>query len=433
MADKSAISSEEYIYIVQSSLEPAKCKIGRTDNLQRRLKEYNSTTGQSKDNIYTYLFTCKVKNMKRVESDIANNFRQLREQNSREIYFYNKPLFNDYVNFIRAHEYFKKEVFIREPEKKTIVKIVKKTTPTLAERGLTRENIMTKAKRVDNDEFYTRYEDVEKEIEMYPIEIWKNKCVFCNCDDAVGETRTDKDSSAFALYFLRNFMRLGLKKLICTHYSGQMDLFHAGAKGYVFTKTGVKEIITAPRNYTGDFADPLSLQILNKEADIVCTNPPFSLAIPYWKTIINSGKHFLIISNIVNVLNTAYLPYFIEKKAWAGYNRIDKFLNPKRELVEAAGHWYTNLPIKNRPKWTHLKIVPLKEIPEKYRKQDDEGYLLFDNGYIPSDYDKVFGVSGRAILNGVLEKGYKLTNYKQYIPHIGGKAQWSRALIQKIK
>lgn len=106
-------------------------------------------------------------------------------------------------------------------------------------------------------------------------------------------------------------------------------------------------------------------------------------------------------------------------------------MNPKRELVEAAGHWYTNLPIKNRPKWKHLKIVPLKEIPEKYRKQDDEGYLLFDNGYIPSDYDKVFGVSGRAILNGVLEKGYKLTNYKQYIPHIGGKAQWSRALIQK--
>ncbi len=423
----------EYVYIVQSSLEPAKCKIGITDNLSRRLKDYNSTTGQSKDNIYSYLFTCQVKNMRQVEQDIKNNFPHLREQSSREIYFYNKPLFDTYVDFICSHRFFVKEIFIQEPEKKTIIKIVKKTTPSLKERGLTRENIMTKAKKVDNDEFYTRYEDVVKEIEMYPVEVWENKSVFCNCDDAVGETRTEKDSSAFALYFIKNFIRLKLKKLICTHYSGQMDLFHAGAKGYIFTKKGVKELITAPRGYTGDFADPVSLKILNEEADIVCTNPPFSLAIPYWKTIIDSGKRFLIISNIVNVLNTAYLPYFIENKVWAGYNSVDWYLNPKREQTRAAGHWYTNIPINYRPKWKNLKIMSLEEIPEKYIKKDDEGYLIFDNNYIPKDYGEVFGVSGRAILNGVLEKGYKLINSKQYIPRINGKAQWSRALIQKIK
>lgn len=414
-------------------MEPAKCKIGITDNLERRLKEYNATTGQSKDNIYTYLFTCEVKNMREMENDIKNQFPHLREQSSREIYFYNPPLFEMYVSFIRAHSGFIQEIFIKPEEKKTVVKIVKKTTPTLQERGMTREKVMTKAKKVDNDEFYTRYEDVEKEIEMYPVEIWKNKCVFCNCDDAVGETRTEKDSSAFALYFIKNFIRLGLKKLICTHYSGQMDLFQAGAKGYIFTKHGVKEMIKVPKGYTGCFEDPLSLKILKEEADIVCTNPPFSRAVDYWKTIINSGKKFLIISNIVNVLNTAYLPYFIDKKVWAGYNRVDWYLNPKREPVDAAGHWFTNITILNRPKARLLKFVPLNEIPDRYKKYDDNGYLLVDNGFIPSDYDNVFGVSSRAILNGILEKGYKILNEKQYIPYMNGKAKWSRVLIQKEK
>lgn len=422
----------QFLYIVQSSLEPAKCKIGITDNLERRLKEYNSTTGQSKDNIYKFLFTCEVKDMRAIENDIKNQFPHLREQSSREIYFYNNSLFDMYVDFIRSHPLFISETFIKEPEKKTIIKIVKKTTPTLQERGLTREKVMTKAKKVDNDEFYTRYEDIEKEISMYPISTWIDKCVFCNCDDAVGETRTEKDSSAFALFFIKNFIALGLKKLICTHYSGQMDLFQAGAKGYIFTKEGVKEMTKMPKGYTGCFEDPESLRILHEEADIVCTNPPFSRSIDYWRTIINSDKKFLIISNIVNVLNTAYLPYFIEKKVWAGYNRVDWFLNPKREKVDASAHWYTNIPIINRPKYRLLKIVPLSEIPERYVKKDDKGYLLFDNGYIPSDYQDVFGVSSRAILNGILEKGYKIVNNKQYIPYINNKAQWSRVLIQKI-
>ena len=160
LSDNFNSNKHQYIYIVQSSLEPAKCKIGRTDNLQRRLKEYNSTTGQSKDNIYKYLFTCEVKNMKQVEDDIKNHFPQLREQNSHEIYFYNNSLFDEYVNFIRCNECFIKEIFIKEPEKKTIIKIVKKTTPTLAERGITPKDVMQRAKRIKNDEFYTRYEDV---------------------------------------------------------------------------------------------------------------------------------------------------------------------------------------------------------------------------------------------------------------------------------
>lgn len=424
-------AKQQYLYIVQSSLEPAKCKIGITDNLERRLREYNATTGKSKDNIYTYLFTCRVSNMRVIESDLKNNFPHLREQSNREIYFYNPALFDMYVSFIKAHPAFACEIFMKEPDKKTVVKIVKKTTPSLKERGLTRQEVMNWARKVDNDEFYTRYEDIEKEINMYPVEIWRDKCVYCNCDDAVGETRTEKDSSAFALYFIKNFIRLGLKKLICTHYTGKTDLFHAGTQGYVFTKEGVHEMVETPRGYTGSFDDPLSIKILNEEADIVCTNPPFSRARDYWRLLINSGKKFLIISNITNCKNAAYLPYFINTQAWAGYNRIDWYLNPKREPVQAAGHWFTNLPVLNRPKLKCLKIMPLDEIPESYKRYDDFETLIVDNGFIPIDYDKPFAVSPRPILNGILEKGYKIVRDKEYTPYFYGKCGFGRVLIQK--
>lgn len=370
--------------------------------------------------------------MRQVEQDIKNQFPHLREQSSREIYFYNRPLFDTYVDFIRSHRFFVKEICIQEPEKKTVIKIVKKHTPTLKERGITPKDIMQRAQKVQNNEFYTRYEDVEKEIEMYPLDVWENKCVFCNCDDAVGETRTEKDSSAFALYFIKNFIRLKLKKLICTHYSGQMDLFHAGAKGYIFTKKGVKEVITATRGYTGDFADPISLKILNDEADIVCTNPPFSLAKEYWKTIIESGKKFLIISNFTNCKNKAYIHYFMRKKVWPGYNDVYWYLNEKRQIVKASGHWYTNLRVKNRTKYKNMKFMKLGEIPEKYKRYDDNKVLVVDNNYIPIDYQDPFAISVYPILSGVLEKGYEYSQDHEYVPYYNGKRAFGRVLIQKI-
>jgi hypothetical protein len=310
---------------------------------------------------------------------------------------------------------------------------IKKITPTLMERGVTFKELLQKAQKVDNDEFYTRYEDVEKELKMYRKSIWKNKVVFCNCDDAVDDDNGKKRTSAFALYFLKNFNALGLKKLICTHYVGKVDLFNQGPKGYVFTKSGYKEGKKVfPPNYTGSFDDPLSLKILHEDTDIVCTNPPFSRAIDFWKTIIESGKKFLIISNITNPITPAFIPYFKEGKVWAGYNRVDEYLNPKREIVRAAGSWYTNIPIKDRPKYNHLKIIPLKEIPEKYKRYDDSKTLVVDNCYIPSDYKKPFAVSARPILNGLLEKGYEIVNDNQYFPYVNGKRCFGRVLVKKI-
>jgi len=307
-------------------------------------------------------------------------------------------------------------------------KIVRKIVPSLEERGLSSKDVLQKAKKANNDEFYTRYEDVEKELSMYPKRIWKNKVVFCNCDNPADDGKGN--TSAFALYFLRNFEGLGLKKLICTHYSGTVDLFNQEPKGYIFTTNGYREFDT-PTGYDGSFDHPLSLKILKEEADIVCTNPPFSRARDYWKILVESGKKFLIISNVANVLTTAYVHYFRNNKVWAGYNEVDWFLSPKRELIRAAGHWYTNFPIKNRPKYDRLKIVPLKDIPEKYKKYDDSKTLLVANCYVPSDYKKPFAISARSILNGILEKGYKIIQDKRYTPYVNGKECFGRVLVQK--
>jgi hypothetical protein len=311
-----------------------------------------------------------------LENAIKKVFFKFRDDTIREIYYCNKYSFAEYVQFIKSHKLFVKEIFIKTDDKKQIVKIVRKTTPSLEERGLSTRDVMQKAKRTENDEFYTRYEDVEKELSMYPKRVWKNKVVLCNCDDAVDDK--ERNTSAFPFYFMKHFKELGLKKLICTHYSGAVDLFSQGIKGYIFTTNGYREI-DHPAGYNGSFDHPLSLELL-KESDIICTNPPFSRAIDFWNVVINSGKKFLIISNITNAINTAFIPYFMNNEVWAGFNEVDWFLNPKRELARAAGHWYTNFPIKDRPNSKRLKIVPLKNIPEKYKKYDESKILVAVHG-----------------------------------------------------
>ena len=436
-------TEKEYIYIVQSSTESLWCKIGITGDLDERLKTYNRhKTGKSKDNIYRYLFVCEVSDMRQVEKDITERFKLFRQDSKAEIYLCSKEMFANYVKFIKEHKLFIKEINL-EPEKNKeveivkIEKIVKKETPSLKKRELTPKDVMQKAKKVADDEFYTRYEDIEKEIAMYSQEIWKDKCVFCNCDDAVGNS--ENRSSAFAWYFLNNFEKFGLKKLICTHYASKKDLFNAGSRGYIFTINGVKELECDyddlklfPEKYDGSFDHPLSIEILEKEADIVCTNPPFSRGIEYWKMVIESGKKFLIISSFLSISTTGYLKYLYEKKIWPGYNRVDWFFNHRKELRSIPTHWFTNIPINNRHKYHLLKIVPLKEIPDRYKKYDDVGILVVNNSYIPSDYKKPFAVSVNPIFNGLLEKGYKIVQEKRHNVYVDGKEKYSRILVQKV-
>jgi len=293
--------------------------------------------------------------------------------------------------------------------------------------GDTRINIIQKAKNRQNDEFYTCLKDVEKELNCYDLDVWKDKVIFCNCNDAAGKT----SGSAFALYFISNFSRLKLKKLICTSYSKGADLFNdCEVNGSVFTKDAHSELVDYPKNYNGSFDHPLSIHLLT-QADIVCTNPPFSIAIDFWKLLMKHKKKFIIISNILNPISTWCIPYFAHQKVWSGYNRVDEFLNDKGEIIRAAGCWYTNIPIKNRPQYKHLKICSMSEIPEECKRYDDAGTLLVDK-YIPNDYEKPFGVSARPILNGVLEKGYVIVDDKQINPMREGKVEFKRVLIQKF-
>jgi hypothetical protein len=391
-------------------------------------------TGKSKSVIYQYLFTCEVADMSQVEKDIKAEFIKFREEKGKEIYFFNNDLLDDYVKFIKSHKLFIEQLFI-ETEEKPVIKIVQKATPSLEERGLSQKDIMERAKRIKYDEFYTRSEDVEKEISMYNKELWKDKTVFCNCDDAFDKD-SEKRSSAFAWYFYKNFKKLGLKKLICTHFSGKVDLFNQGTTAYVayisYTTDGEQIKKEFPKNYNGSFDHPISLKILNEEADIICTNPPFSRMQEYWKIVIKSEKKFLIISNVTNVKNQPYMSYIKNNQVWAGYNEVYWFQNPKRELTRAAGFWFTNFSVKDRPKYKNLKIVPLKEIPEKHIKYDDTKTLIVDEGYIPRNYKKTFAVSVNPILNGLLEKGYKLVEDKEYVPYINGKRCFGRVLVQKI-
>ena len=158
---------KSFIYIAQAIKEMASCKIGITDNLERRLQEYNSTTGKSADNATEYLFTCEVENARQVENDIKKKFAILRENSKREIYFFNTELFKQYVSFIKSHPLFKREIFFKETKPEIKEKVVKKEGQKLQKREKTRKDIMQQARFVKNDEFYTRYEDIEKEVLMY--------------------------------------------------------------------------------------------------------------------------------------------------------------------------------------------------------------------------------------------------------------------------
>jgi hypothetical protein len=88
--------------------------------------------------------------------------------------------------------------------------------------------------------------------------------------------------------------------------------------------------------------------------------------------------------------------------------------------------------VVNRPKYKNLKIVPLKDIPEKHKKYDDAKMLLVDHCYVPKGYKKPFAVSVYPILCGLLEKGYTLISDKEYYPYINGKKCFARVLVQKI-
>lgn len=249
------------------------------------------------------------------------------------------------------------------------------------------------AKTNKNDEFYTQLTDIEKELIHYK-EHFKNKTILCNCDDP--------RVSNFFHYFSYSFETLGLKKLITTCYKNQtMDLFsqnksekaiyliYEGAKqnGRVpeLTDIGIKEL-----QGDGDFRSQECIELL-KEADIVVTNPPFSLFREYVEQLVKYNKKFIIIGSQNALTYKETFKLIKENKLWLGYTFVKTFAKPDG-TTQTFGNicWFTNLEIKKR----HEDLILYKKYkPEEYPKYDNYDAINIDKvANIPIDYEGVMGV-----------------------------------------
>lgn len=290
---------------------------------------------------------------------------------------------------------------------------------------------MKKAKVDKNDEFYTTLEDIEKEMRYYR-DYFKDKVVLCNCDDPY--------ESNFFKYFAMNFNYLGLKKLITTCYATslvmytQLNLFEEEPpvvgkkrKPYKLEVTEVKdengdgaidlediELLLKKNRPSllkgdGDFRSDECIELL-KEADIVVTNPPFSLLTDYILLMMKYKKKFIIIGNIASVVCSDIFPLFKNNEIWLGpsiHSGDRKFYVPDNYPLQAATcgidetgrrfirvkgvRWFTNLEYPQR----HEDMVLYKKYnPSIYPSYENfDGIHVAKTSEIPCDYYGYMGVA----------------------------------------
>lgn len=263
------------------------------------------------------------------------------------------------------------------------------------------------AKNNKKDEFYTQLSDIERELKYYKKH-FKDKVVYCNCDDP--------RVSNFFHYFSYNFEKLGLKKLITTCYKNQeRDLFsknnsesaiyleYTGDKNGNFVpdpeEIGIKHL-----KGDGDFRSKESIDLL-KQADIVVTNPPFSLFREYVAQLIEHDKKFVIVGHQNAITYKEIFKLIKENKIWLGYGfkgGAGHFINEhyedyatatdrKEGMIRVSGvHWFTNLEINKR----HEDLILYKTYnEEEYPKYDNYNAIeVSKTKEIPMDYAGVIGV-----------------------------------------
>lgn len=242
---------------------------------------------------------------------------------------------------------------------------------------------LNRAAKARNDEFYTQLTDIEKELGHYKNH-FKDKVIFCNCDDP-------KESNFFK-YFALNFKFLGLKKLISTHYN-------KGKKSYKLEVTedinndgviNLDDAVKIDLKGDGDFRSDECLEIL-KEADVVVTNPPFSLFREYVAQLIDYNKNFIIIGSENSITYKEIFPLIKENRVWLGNTRPKEFIQPDGSIKKFGNIcWYTNLDIAKR----HEDLI-------LYKNYNEDDYPSYDNykaievskvKEIPLDYDGIMGV-----------------------------------------
>ena len=262
------------------------------------------------------------------------------------------------------------------------------------------------AMRNRKDEFYTQLVDIENELKHYR-EHFRGKTVLCNCDDP--------RVSNFFHYFSYNFEQLGLKKLITTCYKNQeRDLFsqHNSERAIWLEYNGDHNGNRVPNpeeigiNYLqgdGDFRSQECIELL-KQADIVVTNPPFSLFREYVAQLIEFDKKFVIIGNQNAITNKDFFPLIRDNKVWLGYGfkgGAGHFISNYEDTATAGDHregmirvsgvnWFTNMEIDKR----HEDLILYKQYsPEEYPKYDNyDAINVNKTSDIPMDYYGAMGV-----------------------------------------
>lgn len=245
---------------------------------------------------------------------------------------------------------------------------------------------LTIAKKEKNDEFYTQLTDIENEIKHYK-EHFKNKIVYCNCDDP--------EWSNFFIYFKNNFSYLGLKKLIFTHYSINIKedkAYKIECVEYFIGDNGIPKESKSYLKGDGDFRSQECIELLI-ESDIVCTNPPFSLFREYVSQLIEYDKKFLIIGSMNAITYKEIFPLIKENKLWLGVSprsmEFYKDIN-KTEKKSVNACWFTNLSHKKR----NEEIILWKEYNNKeYPKYDNYNAIEISKvSQIPKDYNGYMAV-----------------------------------------
>lgn len=309
---------------------------------------------------------------------------------------------------------------------------------------------LSSAKKAKNDEFYTQYGDIQKEIEAYldyDPKSFKGQVVYCNCDDPY--------ESNFFRYFVLNFKKLGLKRLITTSYkpspvaNSQLELLvddntlpsskgrpkitankfiinkvHDMDSNGEFNLSDVAEQLRAnkgnewtPLDGDGDFRSAECVELL-KQADIVVTNPPFSLFREYVKQLIDHDKRFAIIGNMNAITYKEIFPLIRENKLWLGngFNAGNAFFSTPDASAYGEGvysaetglvkfrncNWFTNLdhgrrhqPLPLMTMKDNLKFSRRKQIKGKENYDKYDNYNAIEVPFteaIPSDYEGVMGV-----------------------------------------
>jgi hypothetical protein len=346
---------------------------------------------------------------------------------------------------------------------------------------------LRKANKRKKDEFYTQLSDIEKELKYYKDQ-FKDKVVYCNADDPF--------ESNFFKYFASNFNSLGLKKLIATSYAGspfvggQISLLDIEGlkkskkkepmkieinevkdnnKDGAVSLSDVEWLLRHDKNSAttlkekGDFRSDEAIEIL-KEADIVVTNPPFSLFREYVAQLIEYNKKFLIIGNINAISYREIFKLLAEGKLWLGasiHSGDREFRVPDYYPLNASGcrvgengkkyirvkgvRWFTNLDYKERhedlilykkyneeeyPKYDNYDAINVdvtKDIPMDYRGAMGVPITFIDK-YNPDQFEIIDGIGRYSMLTGPTKE-----TRGKYLTKVNGKPKYARIIIKHKK